>query len=198
MSGQGEWRLTWRRLRATRSDFVKALRDRPSACEAAAAGDPAGAVALSALARRARRAADDRRAVVLIPRRAPVSLPLIILEGSPTKETPNAEARRELLEGVVGRALKPGSTVESVLDEQRERYTPPRKIHRWENGLPGEAVCSRCGMRSRTIFDRVNLKTPTHGDYKAPGGDWVESVTVPPCPQGRDDSTALDPAADPR
>ena len=39
-----------------------------------------------------------------------------------TKETPNAYARRELLEGVVGRALKPGSTVESVLDEQRERY----------------------------------------------------------------------------
>ena len=39
-----------------------------------------------------------------------------------TKETPNAEALRELLEGVVGRALKPGSTVESVLDEQRERH----------------------------------------------------------------------------
>ena len=39
-----------------------------------------------------------------------------------TKETPNAEALRELLEGVVGRALKPGATVESVLAEQRERY----------------------------------------------------------------------------
>jgi len=48
-----------------------------------------------------------------------------------TKETPNAYALRELLEGVVGRALEPGSTVESVLDEQRERY----------------GLCQACGVR---------------------------------------------------
>ena len=39
-----------------------------------------------------------------------------------TAKEANDEARRELLEGTVGRALKPGSTVESVLAEQRERY----------------------------------------------------------------------------
>lgn len=64
-----------------------------------------------------------------------------------------------------------------------EPHAEKRRLHRWENGSPvGVAVCSRCHMENKPMpKPRVHLKTPSHGLYRAVGGDWQESTTVPPC-----------------
>lgn len=49
-----EWQARWRELRCRRSDFVRALRDRPSEVEGATPGNPKDACRLSARVRLAR------------------------------------------------------------------------------------------------------------------------------------------------
>jgi len=93
-----------------------------------------------------------------------------------TKETPNAHALRDLLEGAVGRALKPGSTVESVLDEQRERY----------------------GRRARLVRHWVDCAIMKIEEEDAAGAAFYARQAVTEARRRPALPLRLDPAADPR